>query len=93
MNQPQTPLKVRPSMKELPWILVTGLFRELESHLIRLLRELSPDDWNRPTVCSQWSVKDIASHLLDGSLRRLSIQRDFYLAPEALKVSDPTMRS
>lgn len=70
-------------MKELPWILVAELFRELESHLITLLRELSPDDWNRPTVCSQWSVKDIASHLLDGSLRRLSIQRDFYLAPEA----------
>ena len=34
-----------------------------------------------PTSSSQRNVKDIASHLLDGSLRRLSMQRDGYFSP------------
>src|SRR5690348_9784827 len=64
-------------------ILVSGLFRELDAHLLALLRSLQPDDWHRPTVCSAWCVKDIASHLLDGNIRRLSIQRDGYIPPTA----------
>src|SRR5919112_5996993 len=70
-------------MKTQDSILVSSLFRELHGHLIGLLRSLSPEDWHLPTVCSAWSVKDIASHLLDGDLRRLSIQRDDYTPPEA----------
>src|SRR5262245_37798915 len=62
-------------------ILVSHLFRELDGHLLELLRSLSPDDWHRPTVCSAWTVKDIASHLLDTALRRLSMQRDNYFPP------------
>ena len=64
-------------------ILVSHLFRELHGHLLELLRSLTPEDWHRPTVCSAWCVKDIASHLLDGDLRRLSIQRDGYRPPDA----------
>jgi uncharacterized protein (TIGR03083 family) len=63
-------------------ILVSGLFRELDGHLLDLLRTLSPQDWPLPTACSLWSVKDIASHLLDGSLRRLSSQRDGYASAQ-----------
>src|SRR3954451_4755155 len=63
-------------------ILVAGLFRELHGHLLDLLRSLSPEDWHRPTVCSAWCVQDIASPLLDGGLRRLSIQRDGYSPPD-----------
>jgi uncharacterized protein (TIGR03083 family) len=51
--------------------------------LIGLLEGLAPDDWHRPTVCSLWCVKDIASHLLDGNIRRLSIQRDGHSPPDA----------
>ena len=61
-------------------ILVSHQFRDLHGHLIELLRSLSPEDWDRPTVCSAWCVKDIASHLFDGDLRRLSIERDGYVA-------------
>src|SRR5262245_42058333 len=68
-------------MNEPPPILVAGLFRELNGHLVRLLRSLSPEDWHRPTVSSERNVKDIASHLLGGSLRRLSLQRDGYVPP------------
>jgi uncharacterized protein (TIGR03083 family) len=64
-------------------LLVSHLFRELHGHLLDLLRGLSPEDWHRPTVCSGWCVKDIASHLLDGDLRRLSVQRDGYVPLDA----------
>src|SRR3954452_22419410 len=62
-------------------ILVSSLFRELHGHLLDLLRSLSPEDWHRPTVCSAWCVQDIVSHLLDGDLRRLSVQRGGYTPP------------
>ncbi|MFT3676920.1 MAG: maleylpyruvate isomerase family mycothiol-dependent enzyme [Chitinophagaceae bacterium] len=52
------------------------LFPVLDRHLIDLLRSLQPDDWNRPTLARQWTVKDIAAHLLDGNIRVISIYRD-----------------
>jgi hypothetical protein len=62
----------------MPPILVADLFPEVTSRLLGLLRSLSPGEWHLPTVSSRRTVKDIASHLLDGSLRRLSMQRDGY---------------
>jgi uncharacterized protein (TIGR03083 family) len=63
-------------------IFVASLFREVTERLLTLLRSLAADDWQRPTVSSQRKVKDIAAHLLDGSLRRLSMQRDGYRSPD-----------
>lgn len=63
-------------------ILVAPLFRELSRHLVALLRSLDSVEWHRPTSSSQRNVKDVAAHLLDGSIRRLSLQRDGYSAPE-----------
>lgn len=57
------------------------LFRPLSRELVGLLREFSADDWLRPTVAGAWRVRDVASHLLDGQLRRLSAQRDAHLTP------------
>ena len=57
-------------------ILTVDLFPILEGKLIELLRCLRHDDWSRPTLAKQWTVKDIAAHLLDGNLKRLSTQRD-----------------
>lgn len=54
------------------------LFAPLDEKLITLLRSLSPDDWQKPTRAKQWTVKDIATHLLDGNLRTLSMLRDQY---------------
>ena len=48
----------------------------LHGQLMALLRGLSSSDWDRPTACALWSLKDIAAHLLDSSLRRLSFGRD-----------------
>ena len=52
------------------------LFPVLDAKLIELLRSLSPDEWNKPTIARLWTVKDIATHLLDGNLRTLSFSRD-----------------
>jgi len=57
-------------------ILVADLFPGLHAELIALLRGLVADDWSRPTVAGAWMVKDVAAHLLDVQLRRLSAQRD-----------------
>jgi uncharacterized protein (TIGR03083 family) len=57
-------------------VFLVGLFPGLHCELMSLLRGLAPGDWNRPTACALWSVKDIVAHLLDSCLRRLSYGRD-----------------
>ena len=52
------------------------LFAELDCLLLELLRSLTPADWQRPTPARQWTVQDVAAHLLDDSLRTLSMLRD-----------------
>jgi len=54
------------------------LFPILDQKLIALLRSLSDADWKRKTRAKQWTVKDVATHLLDGNIRTLSISRDQY---------------
>ena len=57
------------------------LFRPLGAELIRLLRSLSPDDWQRQTVAPKWKVRDVAAHMLDGTLRRIAVSRDGHFVP------------
>jgi len=54
------------------------LFPILDKLLIELLKSLTEEEWNASTVCKKWTVKDIASHLLDGNLRALSTSRDHF---------------
>ena len=61
-------------------ILVADLFPEVLDSLIGLLSSLSDDDWGRPTACPQWTVKDVATHLLAGEVGILSRKRDGYTA-------------
>jgi uncharacterized protein (TIGR03083 family) len=60
----------------------------LDEKLIILLESLSPEDWNKQTVAVKWKVKDVVSHLLDGNLRTLSIQRDGYYGEEPVGLHD-----
>jgi len=55
------------------------LFSKLDAKLLELLKSLSNEEWNKPTLAKQWTVKDIASHLLDGNIRTLSFSRDQYV--------------
>lgn len=71
-------------MSLLPPIETLPLLREVNDGLLTLLESLAPADWTKPTVHPTRNVKDLVAHLLDGSLRRLSIHRDgqFVEAPE-----------
>lgn len=57
-------------------IFTAHLFPGLEAMLVELLASLSPHDWEKQTLAPKWKVKDVAAHLLDTELRRLSFCRD-----------------
>ena len=65
----------------------THLFPRLDEKLIELLRSLDPADWSVQTVAKLWTVKDVATHLLDGNIRMLSITRDNFYGDEPGKLS------
>lgn len=66
---------------------VRHLFKTLDEWLIALLEHLSEADWEKQTVAVKWKVKDVVSHLLDGNIRALSLQRDRYAGekPEGIQ--------
>jgi uncharacterized protein (TIGR03083 family) len=57
-------------------ILCAHLMRRVDDKLIDLLRSLTPGEWDLQTVAPLWKVRDVAAHLLDTALRKLSIVRD-----------------
>lgn len=69
-------------MAQLGPIFLVDLFPKLDAKLIELLRSLSAADWERQTIAPLWRVKDVAAHLLDTNLRRLSIVRDRFFGEE-----------
>jgi uncharacterized protein (TIGR03083 family) len=60
-------------------IQVLDLFSEDRAALLDLLDGLSADEWNLPTACAGWSVKDVALHMLGVDLGNLSIRRDAFV--------------
>ncbi len=58
-------------MKPVTPILAIELFPPLSRELVSALKALQPLDWERPTICAPWSVKDVAAHLLGGNFGRL----------------------
>lgn len=70
-------------LERLPPRYVADLFAPLHGELMTVLRGLPASDWERPTVAGAWRVRDVAAHLLDGILRKLSVYRDGHLlAPD-----------
>lgn len=65
-------------LKPIEPIFVADLFPGLHCELLELLRGLQDDDWARPTAARRWCVKDVAAHLLDVQIRRLSGLRDHH---------------
>ena len=70
-------------MRALTPVRTEHLFAPLHDELMALLRDLRAEEWSAPTAAGAWTVKDVAAHLLDTAIRRLSIQRDGYLPPGA----------
>ena len=59
------------------------LIPKLDALLIDLLQSLSPEEWQAPTVAKLWTVKDVAAHLLDTTLRNISTSRDGFFGEKA----------
>ena len=57
-------------------ILCAHLLRHVDAQLLDLLRSLEPGDWDLQTIAPLWKVRDVAAHLLDTVLRKLSMVRD-----------------
>jgi uncharacterized protein (TIGR03083 family) len=57
-------------------ILCAHLLRRVDEKLIDLLGSLTPIEWDRQTLAPRWKVRDVAAHLLDTVLRKLSMVRD-----------------
>ena len=73
-------------MKPLEPVLVIDLFPGERAQLLQLLAHLSEEEWNRPTVCPGWSVKDVALHLLGDDVGLLSRTPDFKFPASAGRV-------
>jgi uncharacterized protein (TIGR03083 family) len=58
-------------------IVCAHLLRKVDENLIDLLSALSLGEWDLQTVAPLWKVRDVAAHLLDTALRKLSLVRDF----------------
>ena len=56
-------------------ILCAPLLRKVDAQLVELLSSLDAPQWELQTVAPAWKVRDVAAHLLDTSLRKLSIVR------------------
>ncbi|MBK8027473.1 MAG: maleylpyruvate isomerase N-terminal domain-containing protein [Chloroflexi bacterium] len=52
------------------------LFAPMRAELLRVLRGLSDAEWNAPTACAEWSVRDVALHLFGDDVGLLSNLRD-----------------
>jgi uncharacterized protein (TIGR03083 family) len=63
-------------LRDVPVIDVRPLLVEERARLVARLRSLGPLQWVAATALPGWTVKDIALHLLDDDLGRLSRDRD-----------------
>lgn len=63
-------------MQPLEPVIVLDLFPLERQQLLEFLSELTEEDWNKPTICAGWTVKDIALHLLGDDIGLLSRKRD-----------------
>ena len=69
-------------------ILCAHLFGKVDKKLIELLLSLSASDWDAQTVAPRWKVRDVAAHLLDTVLRKLSLVRDSWYV-ETVDIRSP----
>ncbi|MEV0033599.1 maleylpyruvate isomerase family mycothiol-dependent enzyme [Nocardia sp. NPDC050793] len=51
---------------------IRGMLVEERAELIELLRDLSAEDWETPSLCAGWSVRDVVGHLLYDTIAPLT---------------------
>ncbi|MBE2193921.1 MAG: maleylpyruvate isomerase N-terminal domain-containing protein [Anaerolinea sp.] len=55
---------------------VSDLFAPMRAELLHILANLTDDQWNAPTACAEWTVRDVALHVLGDDMGLLSGLRD-----------------
>jgi uncharacterized protein (TIGR03083 family) len=61
-------------MKRIEPVIVLDVIPKERNKLINLLERLSEEEWKAPTICTGWSVKDVAIHLLGNDIGILHIR-------------------
>jgi len=69
-------------------ILCAHVLRTVDEKLVDLLGSLAPSEWDLQTVAPSWKARDVAAHLLDTVLRKLSMVRDSCYV-EAVTIRSP----
>lgn len=59
-----------------PKIDARPVFEHDRAVLTDLLKDLRPGEWQQPTACAPWLVRDVVAHLLGADLSRLARTRD-----------------
>lgn len=67
-------------------VLAAPFFPRIYAAHARLLHSLTPKQWDLPTVCTGWSVKDVALHMLSVDAGWLSGGRDHFHEPLNLNI-------
>ena len=72
---------MRSNMQPVKPIMITNLFPLERQRLMELFSEFEAEDWEKPTICPGWTVKDINLHLLGDDIGYLSRTRDSFSNP------------
>jgi uncharacterized protein (TIGR03083 family) len=64
-----------------PLLECAAIFPPLHERLMAVLSSLDAAGWQRPTSAGAWRVRDVAAHILDTDLRKLSFHRDGLAPP------------
>ncbi len=71
-------------LQELQPIFTNELLKDCDEQLYKILLSVEPNVWTRIAAYEEWTVKDVFSHLVDVTSRRLSLGRDeLNLPPDA----------
>ncbi len=70
-------------------VFVVDLFPLERQGLLHLLSQLHEEEWQQPTICTGWSVKDIVLHLLGDDIGLLSRKRDAFDDFTIMKTHSP----
>ena len=68
-------------LEQMPPTDTRRFFRPVATELTALLRALPAEAWDRPTVAGTWRVREVIAHLVDVSMRRVSLHRDRHTPP------------
>ncbi len=72
---------MRTNMQPVKPIMVIDLFPQERKQLLELFSVFEAKDWEKPTICPGWCVKDIGLHLLGDDIGYLSRARDHFSNP------------